>query len=49
MSRYRVLGRIGQGGMGEVFLAEDRELERRVALKFLAPALREDAAAMARL
>src|SRR4051812_4798597 len=39
---YRIDGRIGHGGMGDVYLAQDLTLERRVALKLLRPAFLDD-------
>src|SRR4051794_18020876 len=42
LAHYRIIGRIGAGGMGEIYLAEDAKLGRRVALKVLPPALAAD-------
>jgi serine/threonine protein kinase/tetratricopeptide (TPR) repeat protein len=48
VSHYRVLKRLGGGGMGEVYSAEDVRLGRRVALKFLPDGIAWDRTALAR-
>lgn len=40
--RYRVLAKLGGGGMADVWLAEDTHLQRRIALKILHPRLAQD-------
>jgi Tol biopolymer transport system component len=49
LAHYRIDAKLGEGGMGEVYRAEDTKLRREVAIKVLPPALADDPERLARM